>query len=94
MQGATRPFTTVPACPRYPVAKLRDLIPEKFRNYLEHNQRIRACCRHTEEHDIEALKSHPDQPSPDIYIFHCTCGRKHRIFCVGGGDVRPVWTVR
>jgi hypothetical protein len=81
------------ACPRRPVAKLRKRIPIKYIEDLEHNQKISSCCRHPENHDIEAFKSKPEEPGPDIYIFHCTCGRKHTRFVVGGGDIRPVWEV-
>lgn len=87
------PETIVPACPRYPVAKLGALLPVKFIEALEHNQQIASCCRHPENHDVEAFKSHPDEKAPDIYVFHCVCGRKHRRFMVGGGDVRPMWEV-
>jgi hypothetical protein len=88
-----RPDTITPACPRYPVAKLRGLIPIKFLEALEQNQLISSCCRHPEEHEIEAFRSRPEEKAPDIYVFHCRCGRQHRRFCVGGGDVRPVWEV-
>ncbi len=92
---STEPETTVTACPRYKVSKLKNLLPPKYLEYLEHNQKIAHCCRHPENHDIEAFKSHPNEKAPDIYIFYCDgCGRKHRIFCVGGGDIRPVWDVR
>lgn len=84
----------VVACPRYPVKKLFGLLPAKFIESLEQNQKIASCCRHPEDHDIEALYSTPNEPAPDIYIFHCTCGKKHRRFMVGGGDARPVWEVR
>ena len=84
----------VVACPRYPVAKLFDLIPAKYVEALEQNQQIASCCRHPENHDIEALKSSEAEELPDIYIFHCTCGKQHRRFCVGGGDSRPFWEVR
>lgn len=93
MRGATRPQTMTPACPRHPVKKLSGLLPVKFFEALEQNQQIASCCRHPENHDVEAFKSHPDEKAPDIYIFHCTCGKKHRRFCVGGDDVRPVWEV-
>jgi hypothetical protein len=82
------------ACPRRPVAKLGNLIPIKYIEALEQNQLISSCCRHPENHDIEAFKSTPEEPIPDIYVFHCTCGRKHTRFIVGGGDIRPVWEVR
>lgn len=85
--------TITPACPRYPVAKLGQLIPTKYIEALEQNQMISSCCRHPENHDIEAFKSKPEEPAPDIYIFHCTCGRKHTRFCIGGGDIRPIWEV-
>ena len=82
------------ACRRYPVAKLAHIIPAKYFEALEHNQKLASCCRHPENHEIEAFKSSPDEKLPDIYVFHCTCGRKHRRFCVGGGDTRPFWDIR
>ncbi len=86
---------TVQACPRRPVAKFPEgFIPTKYIEALEQNQQISSCCRHPENHEIEALKSKPEEVQPDIYIFHCTCGRKHTRFITGGGDVRPVWEVR
>jgi hypothetical protein len=88
-----RPETLTLVCKRYPVAKLRSLIPPKFFEALEHNQQIASCCRHPENHDIEAFKSRAEEAAPDVYILHCRCGRKHRRFCVGGGDERPVWEI-
>jgi len=94
------------ACKRYPVAKLAHLIPLKYIEELEHNQQISSCCRHPENHEIEAFYSSAeerwrdkdsavDMPNPpDIYIFHCTCGKKHSRFCIGHDDVRPFWEVR
>lgn len=91
-KGTVLPETQVPACPRVKVADLpEDFLPKKYFEALEHNQKIASCCRHPENHEIEALKSHPDEMAPDIYIFHCTCGKKHRRFCVGLTDTRPVW---
>lgn len=97
----------VPACPRYPVAKLINLIPPKFIEALEQNQQIMSCCRHPENHDIEAWYSNEEEAAkgvPDIYIFKCTAvhpdsirpngERWHQRFCVGGGDERPFWEVR
>lgn len=82
------------ACERIAVSKLGDLIPLKYIEALEQNQLISSCCRHPENHDIEAGYSSPEETVPDIYIFHCTCGRKHTRLCVGNGDVRPFWDVR
>ena len=88
-------MTHVLACPRIAVAKLPPgLIPAKYIEALEQNQQIASCCRHPESHDVEAFKSNENEKVPDIYIFHCTCGRKHRRFCVGGGDARPFWETR
>lgn len=84
----------VQACKRYPVAKLFDQIPAKYIEALEQNQKIASCCRHPENHDLEAFYSKETETVPDIYIFHCTCGKKHTRFCVGGGDERPYWEVR
>lgn len=90
------PSTHVLACPRHPVEKLMrvNLLPVKYLEALEHNQKIASCCRHPENHEIEAWYSSPKETIPDIYKFHCTCGKTHVRFCVGGGDVRPYWEVR
>lgn len=83
-----------------------DILPVKYIQALEQNQLIASCCRHPENHEIEAFYSSDadrDRGVPDIYIFYCTCGRKHRRFCVGGSagsgadaklEMRPVWEVR
>lgn len=87
----------VQACERRPVAKLLRLLPAHFIQALEQNQKIASCCRHPENHDVEARYSSEKvrdvEKVPDIYIFHCACGRQHRRFMVGAG-VRPVWEVR
>lgn len=92
------------ACNRYPVAKLK--LPLKYIEALEQNQKISSCCRHPENHEIEAFYSwegerwrgkdpEKDMPNPpDIYKFHCTCGKVHTRFCVGSGDERPFWEIR
>jgi len=79
------------ACKRIAVKKVASLIPQKFFEAMEHNQQLASCCRHPENHDIEAWRSKPDEYAPDIYIFFCSCGRQHRRFCIGGGDERPHW---
>jgi len=91
-KGTVLPETTTPHCPRRRVADFPSgFLKEKHIKHLEQNQKISSCCRHPENHEIEALKSHPDEPFADIYIFHCTCGKKHRFFCVGMEDTRPEW---
>jgi len=91
-KGTKLPSTHVVACKRVKVADLPEgFLPQRYLEALEHNQQIASCCRHPENHEIEALKSHPDEALPDIYILHCGCGRKHRRFCVGATDSRPFW---
>lgn len=90
-KGQVMPATQVPGFRRVKVSEVAEVIPQRYFEALEHNQQIASCCRHPENHEIEALKSNPDEPAPDIYIFHCQCGRKHRRFCVGQTDTRPVW---
>lgn len=67
-------------------------LPLKYAEALEQNQLLSSCCRHPENHEIEAWFSSDedkDRGIPDIYIFFCTCGRKHRRFCVGGNPKLP-----
>ena len=85
--------THVIACPRRPVKKLLGQLPVRFIEALEQNQKIASCCRHPENHEIEAWYSTPAEKAPDIYINYCTCGCKHTRFMLGSGD-RPVWEVR
>lgn len=93
-KGTVLPETQVLACPRVKVADLPEgHLKQKHIDHLEQNQLISSCCRHPENHEVEARKSHPDEQAPDIYIFHCHCGKKHRFFCVGRtDDNRPVWS--
>lgn len=86
-----RPETMVLACHRVPVKAVAHVLPRKYFEVMEQNQQIASCCRHPENHEIEAFRSHPKEPAPDIYVFHCDCGRKHRHFCIGETDVRPTW---
>jgi hypothetical protein len=92
---------------RYPVAKMGDLIPIHYIEALEQNQQIASCCRHPENHMLEAYYSDEDEAAtgrPNIYRFICTefhdgsvrpnGERWHDRFCVGHGDVRPMIEVR
>lgn len=91
-KGTVLPESQTQACPRRKVADFPEgFIPIRYIEALEQNQLIAHCCRHPEYHEIEALKSHPAEQVPDIYVFHCRCGRKHRRFCVGIADERPMW---
>lgn len=99
------PRSHLPICKRVKVATIQHMLPIRYIEALEQNQKISSCCRHPENHEIEALRSNDRQRAPDIYIFHCTCGRKHRRFCVGQSSIaldgaviaeerRPVWDAR
>jgi hypothetical protein len=93
-KGLPLPETQVPACPKVKVADLPEgHLKQKWIDHLEQNQLIKSCCRHPENHFVEARKSHPEELAPDIYIFTCDkCGKAHRFFCVGAtDDNRPVW---
>lgn len=92
-KGTVLPETHVLACPRIKMADLPVgfIPPRLYERNLEQNQQVASCCRHPENHEIEAFRSHPEERLPDIYIFHCTCGRKHRVFCIGKTGERPEW---
>jgi hypothetical protein len=95
-KGTVLPETQVVACPRVKVADFPEgFIPSKYyEKNLEQNQLLAHCCRHPENHEIEARKSHPEEEAPDIYVFYCTCGRKHVRWLIGSTDDadRPVWS--
>ena len=94
-KGTVLPETQVVACPRVKMADLPEgfIPPKYYERNLEQNQLLASCCRHPENHEVEARKSHPDEKTPDIYIFHCTCGRKHVRWLLGQIDdvPRPMW---
>lgn len=74
------------ACPRVPARAVWHLIPPRYYESLEQDQRLSSCCRHPETHEIEARYSSTANGLPDIYWFWCTCGRRHRKFVVGGSQ--------
>lgn len=86
------------ACKRVKAAKVWHVIPPHYIEALERNQLIASCCRHPENHEIEAWFSSPRdaaEGNPDIYKFHCSCcGNVHTRFCIGDGDLRPIWRRR
>jgi hypothetical protein len=86
------------ACPLYPVDRIRQLFPEEMLTVMENNQQLKICCRHVDNHLVEARYTSAQQARsgvPDYYIFHCTeCGCRHHQAMHGIGDVRPKWIVR
>lgn len=60
----------------------------KWVEQLEQNQGrwAKPCCRKPENHEIEAYYSSEDDQAkgaPDIYVFFCKCGCRHRKFVPG-----------
>jgi hypothetical protein len=91
-KGTVLPETRKLSCPPRKVSDFPEgFLKQRHIEALEQNQKIASCCRHPENHTVEGYKSHPDEPCTDIYEFICTCGRRHRFFCVGLEDVRPEW---
>ena len=84
------------ACIRRAVPKLGRLLPTKYIERLEQDQKLTHCCRHPENHDVEAWFTNAvdeKNGTPDLYVLICTCGKRHNFFCVGSGE-RPVWEGR
>lgn len=95
------------ACPPAKVSRFPPgFIPTRYIEDLEHDQKLKTCCRHPENHYIEAFYSSeawqnktdplgrhdPLGGVPDIYVFWCNvCKKGHGRFMIGNGDVRPIW---
>lgn len=89
----------VPACQRVKVAEcpVRDKLPIRFFERLEQDQLLPTCCRHPENHDIEAFFTSETQAETgiaDLYIFYCTCGKRHVRLMGGNGDKRQMWEIK
>jgi hypothetical protein len=61
--------------------------PRYYERNLEHNQGLASCCRHPEQMEISAYRSKAGE-QPDIYKFHCPCGKTHVRFMGGGNKVQ------
>lgn len=84
-------------CPRSPVSDWLSVLPAKYVKSLEANETLRPCCRNAVDHEIEAFSTNENDKQrgiPDLYVFHCKCGRKHRRLCGGTVDTRPFWEIR
>lgn len=62
-----------------PMKELLDcrIIPRKFAEALEYNQKLRLCCRKVENMTARLFKSDDRLSVPDIFVATCTCGRSH-----------------
>jgi hypothetical protein len=75
-KGDVLPETRVLACPRVKVADLpEDHLKKNHIEHLEQNQKIASCCRHPENHEVEAHKSHPTSPGQTNTRFIASAGR-------------------
>ena len=98
--AARRAATATAACPKVKVKNpAPDVwtaggarLPLRWAEAMEQNQQIASCCRHPENHEISAWYScdaERAKGTPDLYVFHCPCGRVHRRLCCGGNPMTP-----
>ena len=91
-KGTVLKETRVLSCPRRKVSEFPPgFLKQNHIEALEQNQKLAHCCRHPENHWVEGYKTHPDELVTDSYEYICTCGRRHRVLCVGIDDTRPEW---
>lgn len=95
------------ACPRIPLERALRLCPsvQRFHDKVVANA-PNECCHQVANIEIEAwysCETDRQKGIPDIYKLHCSCGRCHVSFCVGGSKdpatkkithPRPFWEVR
>lgn len=89
-ERAKLPRVNIPPVPVAPARKM-DMFPRKYSECLEHNQKIKLCCRHMDNVTGRMFAS-PTAPRdengkvlPDIFIATCEeCGCNHYRMAVGG----------
>ena len=92
------------ACPRLPLERVLRMTPSALRFFRKVEANApNECCRQVANIEIEAWFSKASEQAkgvPDIYKLHCSCGRCHVSFCVGGSHdpvtkkmthPRPFW---
>jgi len=95
------------ACERIRLERVLRMTPSAMRFFQKVEQNApNECCRQIGNIEIEAWYSNRAEQAkgiPDIYKLHCSCGRCHVSFCIGGtrnpvtGEnthPRPFWEVR
>jgi hypothetical protein len=95
------------ACPRQPLDRILRTHPSARRFFEKLEMHApNECCRQSSNIEIEAWYSCETDKAkgiPDIYKLHCSCGRCHVSFCVGGSrdpvtkeitHPRPFWEIR
>jgi hypothetical protein len=95
------------ACPRLPLERVLRMCPsaKRFHDKVVNNA-PNECCHVVGNIEIEAWYSKQtvkDEGIPDVYKLHCSCGRAHVSFCIGGSKdpvtkenthPRPFWEIR
>lgn len=63
-----------------PLLECMMMIPAKFLWAVIGNEKLEPCCRKPENLTLELRKTQdlPEITFPDLYVFGCECGRKHR----------------
>lgn len=63
-----------------PLLECLMMIPAKFLWAVIGNEKLEPCCRKPENLTLELRKTQdlPEITFPDLYVFGCECGRKHR----------------
>lgn len=63
-----------------PLLECLMMIPAKFLWAIIGNKKLEDCCRQPENLTLELRKTQdlPEITYPDLYVFGCECGRKHR----------------
>lgn len=88
--------THILACKRVHLPTVQFMLPEKYLGRLQ-EEAPNPCCHEAENLDIEAWfssQARKDEGAPNIYKFYCkVCEACHVRFCLGGGDIRPVWEI-
>lgn len=82
-ERAALPRLDSPPVPTGP-ARGMDIFPRKYSEALEHNQRIKLCCRHMENVTGQTFKTSTANGGPDLFVATCQdCGRNHYRLLVG-----------
>lgn len=66
------------------VGDIIDMLPARYVDTLRNNENARPCCRQVETNMLERYKTSPDLPGPDLLVFVCECGARHKRFAAAG----------
>ena len=69
---------------RTKVKDIASLMEPRHLKALRDNDKLAACCRKPEDHEVEMFQTEEGVEGQDLAIFHCTCGRRHFRIAVSG----------